>query len=105
MRKSEAIWIGATVTVVGIFVAAPMVWGPPLSDAPPDLSSNVITDTRMIPMLEQHRAMMEQMRASATAQMMQMMANDPMWQMLDSGDMIRMMEDAEADMDRMMGRP
>jgi hypothetical protein len=37
--------------------------------------------------------------------MMQMMANDPMWQMLDSGDMIRMMEDAEADMDRMMGRP
>ena len=43
-------------------------------------------------MLQQHQAMMQQMQASASPQMLEIMRKDPMWQMLDSGELIKEME-------------
>jgi hypothetical protein len=55
-------------------------------------------------MLRRHQDMLSQMQASMTPQMLQMMRNDPMWQMLQSGDMIRLQEEHEADIGRMLAR-
>lgn len=55
-------------------------------------------------MVEQHQAMMDQMRASATPQMLELMNNDPMWQMMRSGEYLRLLEEHEANIDRMLAR-
>ncbi len=55
-------------------------------------------------MLQQHQDMLSQMQASLTPQMLQMMRTDPMWQMLQSGDMIRLQEEHQGDIDRMLAR-
>jgi hypothetical protein len=55
-------------------------------------------------MIDQHQAMMDQMRVSATPQMLQMMNDDPMWQMMRSGEFIKLLEEHEGDIDQMLGR-
>jgi hypothetical protein len=55
-------------------------------------------------MLRQHQDMLSQMQATMTPQMLQMMRNDPMWQMLQSGEIIRLQEEHEGDIDRMLAR-
>lgn len=55
-------------------------------------------------MLQQHQNMMSQMQAGLSPQMLQIMRDDPMWQMLESGDMIPLMEEHQGDIDRMLAR-
>jgi len=55
-------------------------------------------------MLQQHQDMLTQMQATMNPQMLEMMRNDPMWRMLQSGDMIRLQEEHQDDIDRMLAR-
>ena len=55
-------------------------------------------------MVAQHHVMMDQMRTSATPQMLQLMNADPMWQMMRSGEFIELLEKHEGDIDQMLGR-
>ena len=55
-------------------------------------------------MLQQHQDMMSQMQSSLSPQMLELMSTDPMWRMLGSGDMIRLMEEHQGDIDRMLAR-
>jgi hypothetical protein len=55
-------------------------------------------------MVEQHQAMMDQMRASASPAMLQLMNSDPMWQMMRSGAYTGLLEQHEGDIDRMLAR-
>lgn len=55
-------------------------------------------------MVEAHQAMMDQMRVNATPQMLQLMNSDPMWQMMRSGEYIRLLEEHEENIDRMLAR-
>lgn len=54
--------------------------------------------------LERHRQMLEQMQANVSPAMLQLMQNDPMWQMMRSTDWARLDEEHQADLDRMMGK-
>ena len=56
-------------------------------------------------MLQQHQAMMQQMQASASPQMLEIMRNDPMWQMLESGELIKEMEEHQDDINQMLAQP
>ena len=47
---------------------------------------------------------MSQMQAGLSPQMLEIMRNDPIWQMLESGDMIGLMEEHQCDIDRMLAR-
>lgn len=62
------------------------------------------TTGEMHTMLQQHQRMMEQMRVSTTPQMTKIMEQDPMWQMLHSGQMIELMEQHQAEIDEMLAR-
>ena len=55
-------------------------------------------------MLQKHQDMMSRMQASLTPQMQEQMRADPMWQMLSSGELIRLMEEHQGDIDRMLAR-
>jgi hypothetical protein len=55
-------------------------------------------------MVEQHQGMMDQMRVNATPQMLQLMNADPMWQMMRSGEYVRLLEEHEENIDRMLAR-
>jgi len=55
-------------------------------------------------MVEQHQAMMDQMRVNATPAMIELMNNDPMWQMMRSGEYVRLLEEHEGNIDRMLAR-
>lgn len=55
-------------------------------------------------MVEAHQAMMDQMRVSATPQMLQLMNSDPMWQMMRSGEYVRLLEEHEENIDQMLAR-
>ena len=55
-------------------------------------------------MVEAHQAMMDQMRVSATPQMLELMNTDPMWQMMRSGEYSRLLEEHEENIDRMLAR-
>ena len=54
--------------------------------------------------LEQRRQMLQQMQDNASPAMLQLMNNDPMWQMMRSEDWARMDEEHQADIDRMLGK-
>lgn len=55
-------------------------------------------------MVEQHQGMMDVMRVTATPQMLELMNSDPMWQMMRSGEYVRLLEEHEANIDRMLAR-
>lgn len=54
---------------------------------------------------ERHRQMLMRMQNDVSPAMLQEMKADPMWQMLRSDDWIRMDEEHQADINRMLGRP
>jgi hypothetical protein len=56
-------------------------------------------------MLQQHQQMMEQMQNGMSPQMVQLMRDDPMWQMLDSGEAIELMEKHQGDIEQMLAEP
>lgn len=55
-------------------------------------------------MLQQHQDMMEQMRVDASPQMVERMKQDPMYQMLQSGGLLKLMEEHQRSIDRMLAR-
>jgi hypothetical protein len=55
-------------------------------------------------MVEQHQAMMDVMRVNAPPEMLRLMNEDPMWQMMRSGDYVRLLEQHEQNIDRMLAR-
>ena len=57
----------------------------------------------MATMLKEHQNMMEQMRASVSPQMLQLMDKDPMWKSMRSGEFTQMMQDQQQQIDRMLG--
>lgn len=55
-------------------------------------------------LLERHRRMLQQMQDNASPAMLELMNNDPMWQMMRSPEWARLDEEHQADIDRMLGR-
>ena len=55
-------------------------------------------------MAERHRQMLERMQQDASPAMLELMNNDPMWQMMRSGEWARLDEEHQEDIDRMLGR-
>ena len=53
---------------------------------------------------EQHRQMLERMQEDASPAMLQIMNNDPMWQMMRTPEWARMDEQHQEDLDRMLGK-
>ena len=124
VRRSLAILIG-TLMAVGVVVALVLASAddaPHASRAggnqPTRTSVNAVAPSTTIgswtkaeqsgtahEMLQEHQRMMERMRVDASPQMIQLMDNDPMWQMLRSGDMIAQMEQHENDISRMLAEP
>lgn len=74
--------------------------------APPtdDGLSRLAASGDLSSMVEKHRVMLEQMRASVSPQMQALMDSDPMAAMLRSGAFVRLVEDYEADIDQMLAR-
>ena len=127
-RRSTWIVLGAmaaftlvpVLIVVGVLIgasgggdgtAAPM--STTTTTAPPTATSEDLAGDRLTvleasgdarTMVEQHQAMMDQMRVSATPQMLQLMNSDPMWQMMRSGEYVRLLEEHEENIDRMLAR-
>ena len=61
-------------------------------------------DGSALSMVDRHQPMMDQMRVSATPQMLQLMDTDPMWEMMRSGAYVSVLEEHESDIDRMLAR-
>lgn len=55
-------------------------------------------------MAERHRQMLERMQQNASPAMQTLMNDDPMWQMMRSGEWARLDEEHQEDIDRMLGR-
>lgn len=56
------------------------------------------------PYRAQHEAMMQRMRAGVTPAMVEQMRIDPMWRMMREDRYVRLMEQDQAQIDRMLGR-
>lgn len=84
-------------TVVAVVLGAP--------ETAPEVSDRwqVVSAVSQQEMVDSHQPMMEQMRASATPQMVSMMPSDPMRTTLDA-DMITLMEQNQTQIDRMLAR-
>lgn len=77
----------------------------PTTEAPTeDRLATMEAGGRARTMVEAHQAMMDQMRVNATPQMLQLMNSDPMWQMMRSGEYVRLLEEHEENIDRMLAR-
>jgi len=86
--------VGSTTTLTG---------GEP-ADVAEDRLASLESTGRALTMVEQHQAMMDQMRVNATPAMLQLMNNDPMWQMMRSGEYVRLLEEHEENIDQMLAR-
>lgn len=64
---------------------------------------HAIVSGAMQEMLDQHQAMMEQMRVGATPGMLAMMDADPMWKQMRTGEFAELMEQHQEQIDRMLG--
>ena len=53
---------------------------------------------------EQHRQMLERMQEDASPAMLEIMNNDPMWQMMRTPEWAQMDERHQKDVDRMLGK-
>ncbi len=54
-------------------------------------------------MLDRHQVMMVRMRVDATPAMLALMDADPMWQQMRTGEFAKLMEEHQAQIDRMLG--
>jgi hypothetical protein len=81
--------------------APPTLAAPAATAADPDGRAPVVT-SRPKSMVEQHQAMMDQMRAAVAPAMLDQMNRDPMWQMMRSEANIGELEQHENEIDRML---
>ena len=118
-RSITWITVGAALTflilpvliVVGVFIGARVATT--TTNAAPVPTTEALAEDRLATleaggdartMVEAHQAMMDQMRVNATPQMLQLMNSDPMWQMMRSGEYVRLLEEHEENIDRMLAR-
>lgn len=98
--KTILILIGVLFALTVLTVVAN---APPSDDLTTQGRYQVVTNLDEAQMLGSHQPMMELMRAGATPQMTDRMPQDPMRQMLDSS-MVDLMEQNQAEIDRMLAR-
>lgn len=128
-RSVPWIMVGAVfaLVVLPVLVVAGVLIGARWGDDPsaPRMAATVTTTTAPVPtteapaedrlaalegdgrartMVEAHQAMMDQMRVNATPQMLELMNRDPMWQMMRSGEYVRLLEEHEENIDQMLAR-
>ncbi len=84
------------VTVVAVAASAPSADGPDTRQR-----TGVIGDVGQLDMLESDQQMLERMRTSLSPSMKTMIQNDPIW---TDPDMIRLQEEYQAQLDRMIAR-
>lgn len=90
-------FLGLSVLIVaGVVIGACAPADAPATPLGEDRFAVLEADGDVGTMVEQHQAMMDQMRANATPQMLELMNNDPMWQMMRSGEYLRLLEEHEA---------
>lgn len=109
MRQRKALFLFALLSVgmLGLLLALWIVTTGNDDDRSPGQVGRVTRmeqSGEMHEMLEAHREMMKQMQENASPQMLELMSNDPMWQMMRSEDWARLDEDHQADINRMLGR-
>ncbi|HKX76855.1 MAG TPA: hypothetical protein VJR05_15840 [Acidimicrobiia bacterium] len=97
--KTLAILFGALVVFTVVMVAA----GAPDTQPVGYDRWQVMSEHSQQEMLDNHQGMMEQMRAAYMPQMEGIMRSDPMRTHLNA-DMIRLMEQNQAEIDRMLAR-
>lgn len=90
-------------TLLALTVAVVAINAPPPDTAPNLNRYQAVTDLGQAQMLESHQPMMEQMRTGVLPGMTDRMPQDPMRQML-SPSMIDLMEQNQAQIDRMLAR-
>ncbi len=98
--------------VIGARGADPADIGAPVPRAVPTAQNELPTKHEatavavdsLAAMVQQHQAMMDQMRVSVSPTMTEQMNRDPMWQMMRSGAFIPFLQAHEDDIDRMLGR-
>lgn len=78
--------------------------GPSTEGLRKDRLTHLVETGKAQDMLDQHQAMMEQMRVNATPQMLQLMDADPMWKLMRNGEFADMMQEQQEQIDRMLGR-
>ena len=89
------------VLILSAFFALVVATAP---DEPPVHAPNVVSDRRLLPMLEDHARMTERMQvATPNGGMTHRMLTDPMWSDW-SEDMVREQEAYQAQLDRMLAR-
>ena len=123
-ERSRANWMVAATMAVAILVPAALVTGVLIgargpdpadarapaaspaqtSDAGPAGPLKATAADEPPNMIQLHHSMMDQMRASFSSSMNELMNRDPMWQMMRSPNYIAELEQHEQDIDRMLAR-
>ena len=126
-ERSRSNWVVATtmtaILLVPLLIVVAVVIGargadpadtgaPPLSQAVPTAQNEsptkheatAVAGDGLARMVQQHQAMMDQMRVSLSPTMTEQMNRDPMWQMMRSGAFIPLLQAHEDDIDRMLAR-
>ncbi len=88
--------IGALLTLTALVGSAP-----PSSQHNVPAGNGVVTNLAEHEMLDSHQTMLEQMRLSDTSRMVTMIQDDSTWA---DQDMIRLQEEHQAQLDRMIGK-
>lgn len=98
MLAKVLIAVGALIVVfIGVVIAT-------APDEPTARPASVVSDARLVPMLDDHTSMTEQMRvATPNGGMSARMVTDPVWGDW-SEDMVREQEAFQAQIDRMLAR-
>lgn len=93
-RRWLAVLAAAALLAAGSVAVVSVPW------AQPQPAANVTHH----PYSTEHNAMMQRMRVDASPAMVERMRSDPMWRMMRKPRSIRLMEQEQAGLDRMLGR-
>lgn len=106
MPRGWKVTIGVTAVVFVAVLSLVLAWSG-ADDDNPTARVGQITEMEqsgeMSQVWEQHRQMIERMQEDASPAMLELMNNDPMWQMMRTPEWARMDEQHQADIDRMLG--
>ncbi len=91
------VWFLLIIVAVAIAITNPQA----ASDPEPPTGHRVVSDLGQLEMLDSDQQMLEGMRSAVTPNMVTMIESDPMW--IDP-DMIRLQEENQAQLDRMIGK-
>jgi len=105
MPRSWKVAIGLTVGAFVVVLGIVLAWSGDDDDpaAPVGRITEMEQSGEMSRIWEQHRQMIERMQEDASPAMLEIMNNDPMWQMMRTPEWARMDEQHQEDLDRMLG--